>query len=133
MKSIFSSIVILSVVSYAIWFFLPLSWEYIYDYETLGGLRWAGYGAKINLEGPLPYALGIAYLVSSLGLLFYKNWARTAFLALTIFNIVSAPLWGLNVQGGYDAIPGYIVTLSDGAILSLAYLSGLSSEFKQST
>lgn len=133
MRSIFSGIVIFSVAAYVAWFFMPYIWEYLYDYETLGGLQWAGYGSKINLNGPIPYLIACVYLVSSLGLLFYKSWARSLFLVLTIFNIVSAPLWGLNVQGGYDAIIRYIVTLCDGAILALAYLSGISSEFKSNT
>lgn len=133
MKSIFTGIVILSVVSYAAWFFMPLIWEYLYDYEILNRLQWDGYGGKINISGPIPYLFGIAYLICSFGLVLFKNWARTLFLILTIINVFSAPLWGMSVQGSYDTIPGYIVSLCDGAILSLAYLSGISSEFTQST
>lgn len=112
---------------------MPLASEYLYDQETLGGLQWAGWGSKINLTGPIPYIIGLLYLVASFGLLAFRAWARTMFLVLTIFTTFSAPFLGLSVQGGYDAMVEYIVSLCDGAILALAYLSSLASEFKRNT
>ncbi len=132
MKRIFSTTIIVATLLYVVWYFMPFAWEYLYDNETLGGLQWNGYGAKLNLDGPIPYIAGIAYLVSALGMLFYKLWARTLFTLLTISTVISAPFWGVAASGGYDVLVGNIVTLSDGAIIAMAYLTSVSSEFKQS-
>ena len=131
MKSLFSIIVAISAIAYGTWFFLPHFWGYLYDVETIEVLQWDGYGSKINIYGPIPYLIGILYLVSYAGLLAYKTWARNFFLLLTVFSFLSAPFWGIAIQGGYDAMVGYVVSLSDGVIITMTYLSSISNEFNK--
>lgn len=109
---------------------MPMLWESIYDYETLGGLQWNGYGAKINMDGPIPYVLGAFYLFAAAGLIFYQSWARTLFLLLAITNVLAMLFMGVFAVGGYDAMVGNIIKLLDGAILAMAYLTSVSSEFR---
>jgi hypothetical protein len=131
MKRIFSISIITVTALYIAWFFMPMLWESIYDYETLGGLQWNGFGAKINMDGPIPYVSGVLYLASAAGLLLYQSWARTLFLLLAIANILAAPFMGVFAVGGYDAMIGNIITLLDGAILAMAYLTSLSIDFRK--
>lgn len=130
MKNIFRYLLIVSTVFYILWFFLPFFWDQIYSVETLTALEWNGFGAILSSEGPIPYVIFLAYLFSIYGLLLYKAWARSLFLYLTIFSILSSPLWGLNVQGPYDLVLGSVITYSDGIILTLAYFSSVGEEFK---
>ena len=131
MTSIFSRLVIASAVTYTAWFFIPFAWGYLYDYSILDLLVWNSFGSKVNVNGPIPYIVGLVYVASYFGLLSYKPWGRTLFVVLAIFNIVSTPLWGLQVVGTYDASLGYLVSVLDGAIITMAYLTSVSREFSK--
>jgi hypothetical protein len=108
---------------------MPFYWGYLYDRETIDYLSWDGYGSQININGPISYIYTALYLAALIGMLFYKNWARFTFFLLAIFSIVSAPFWGVSVQGGYDSLLGTITSLADGGIIAMAYLTAISSEF----
>lgn len=129
MNGLFKSVVIISVVAYGIWFFIPYTWEFLYDDETRTIFQWNNYGSKINPSGPLPYVIGILYFIAAAGLISFRQWARTLFLLLTIVNFLLAPFWGIYISGGYDVMVGYIVILSDGVIITMAYLTSISNEF----
>ena len=133
MRSIFSTIVILALALFAVSFFMPLAYEYLYAYEAHGGLQWTGFGAKITLDGPVLYIYGLFYLTASVGLLLFKRWARTLFLLLVLVSVACTPFLGLSVVGGYEALVSYILVLAQGAILALVYLSGIGSEFELGT
>ena len=130
MKGIFRYIVIGSLILYLIWFAMPYLWIYFYEGEELNLLSWASYGAKFDIEGPIQYIIVLAYVVVSIGLVQLKKWARTAFLALTVVSIVLSGVWGFLVSPPIDAAIGYIVSMSDGAILTMAYLTSLGGEFE---
>jgi len=129
MKNYFTFLVLGTLFLYAIWFIAPFFWGYLYEGETLNLLSWNGYGGVIDANGPIPYVIGLAYVIVSLGLIYYKNWARFAFLLLTCFSVVSAPFWGMQIQTGYEFVLTYLVALGDGAILVIAYLTNVSNEF----
>ena len=133
MKSFFSGVVFVSCVLYAAWFFFPIAWPYLYEPETIDILKWSGYGSIINLSGPIPYLIGVAYLVATVGLLLFKNWGRVLFLMLTVVNAASMPLYGIGIQGPYESVIGNIVTVCDGVILAMCYLSSVSNEFQKGT
>lgn len=130
MKGIFRYIVIGSLILYLIWFAMPYSWIYFYKGEELNLLSWANYGAKFDTDGPMPFIILLAYIIVSIGLVLLKKWARTAFLSLTVVSVVLSGIWGFLVSPPVDAALGYIVSMSDGAILTIAYLTSLGGEFE---
>lgn len=130
MKEIFRYIVIGSMILYLIWFAMPYTWGYFYGREQLNLLSWANYGARFDIEGPIPYIVILAYMVVSIGLVLLKKWARTAFLALTVGSVVLSGIWGFRVSPPLDAALGDIMAMSDGAILTMAYLTRLGGEFE---
>lgn len=131
MSKIFSGTVAVAFFAYMVWFFMPYGWGYIYDYDVLTGLRWANFGSKIDIDGPVPYLVGFLYVAAYIGLLVYKQWARTLFLVLALFGVISSPFWGLGVQGNYDVMVGSIVTYCDGAIIAMSYLTSVSVRFTE--
>ena len=131
MRKIFLTLVITALVLQVSWFFLPYSWNYIYNKEELALLSWHGYGAYLDIYGPIPYLILVLYGAVSIGLVYFKKWARTAFVALTVISIITTPLWGFAVSPAIDGIIGYIITLADGAVLSIAFLTSLGAEFEQ--
>jgi hypothetical protein len=108
---------------------LPYTWSYFYEGEEFNLLSWAGFNSYIDMQGPIPYLILLAYVIVSIGLVFMKKWARTSMLVLTIGSILASPLWGFYVSPPLDASIGYIVALADGSILTIAYFTSLGSEF----
>ncbi|WP_396587016.1 hypothetical protein [Bermanella sp. R86510] len=131
MKKIFNVLVIVSITLYAVWYFMPYAWVYLYDSQSLDLMGWTGFGAIIDIYGPIGYVLGLVYLISLFGLLFFKAWSRTLFTIMTVVNILISPFTGVVIQGGYDVMIGSILGLANGAIIALMYLTSLSHEFRK--
>ena len=106
---------------------------YLYDQNTNDALTWNGYGALVPMHDLVPYAFLIAFGVVSIGLIFFKSWARTGFLFLTAIGFLLSPVIGLSVQTGVDSLLSYFINLSDGAILVMAYLTSINNEFQPAT
>lgn len=132
MAKIFIGVVLINLLAYIAWFFMPFASGYLYDYDTLDLLSFSGFGAKIDLDGPIPYVIGLIYVVTTFGLLLFKSWARIAFSTLAVFTIISPPLWGVSIQGSYDVMIGSLVSITDGAIISMAFFTSISNDFSKS-
>lgn len=130
MKKLFQVIVVGALALQILWFFFPYTWVYFYEGDELDLLSWHGYGAYIDINGPIPYAILIAYIIVSIGLLLFSKWARNIFLILTIASVLSAPLWGFSVSPGIDGIIGSLLVLADGAILTMVYLTSIGGLFE---
>lgn len=131
MINTFKNIVLLSYISYVVWFFLP------YIYETtnpvvLDVLIWNGYGGFATDSLIIAYLFLAIYSIATLGLLYFKIWAKPLFLTLTIISIGFCFLNGLSVSTPIDNFLMYITTLADGAILAMLYFSDIKNEFNES-
>lgn len=130
MKRIFQIIVLGSLALQFIWFLLPYSWSFLYEGEELNLLSWSNYGAYFDVNGLISYVILAAYVTVSIGLVLLKKLARTGFLFLTVGQIISSPAWGFAVSPPLDGSIGYITSMADGAILTIAYLTSLGSQFE---
>ena len=128
MKKLFQILVLTSIILQVILFFLPYAWEHLHDLEELKLLSWGGYESVFDINGPVPYIVTLLYIIIFAGLAMFKKIARTAFLIITI--VTALPIWGFGVYSQLDGTIGYLIALADGAILTLAYLTHLSDEFK---
>jgi hypothetical protein len=70
-----------------------------------------------------------AVLASTIGLLFFKRWARTVALYSTILGIGLYPLFGVTVASAVASSFSEASMLVWGAVLALAYYSSLSERF----
>jgi len=130
MRNTFRKIVVLMLLAYVSYIGIPYLWPLIYDQSILDALTWNGYGGKINVYGFFPYLILAVMLISLVGLLFFKLWARNLFLVVVVVSVATSPFMGLAVQGPAESIPAILISLGMGAILSLSFLSGVKSEFK---
>jgi hypothetical protein len=130
MKRLFIGLVVANFAVYVIWFSMPYISGHLYDTETLDALSWSGHGATIPRIDFLPFAFLLAFGLTTIGLVFLRKWGRTGFLILTVFSLFYLLGSGLNVQTEFDSFLGYFVNLSDGAILTMAFLTRLSNEFE---
>ena len=130
MNKIFRIAILVAALCAASWYALPYLWPSLYDTESLEAFSWNGYGQIIPTNEAVPYLTTLLYFISLLGMYLYKNWARVLFLLLNIFYIAISPFYGISVSGPVDAIPGQLGTLANGFLIAIAYLTGISSRFR---
>ena len=130
MKSIFRSLVVLSYVTYAVFFFIPYFDAYIYEQNTMLALTWNGYGAVIPFNTFSIYLMLAAYSVITIGLFFFYSWARLSFLVITAVSVALVGLQGIAVIPPMDGLLVYITNLIDGALIVFMYLTSISNRFK---
>jgi len=133
MKSIFIGSVVITIAAFAIWFSVPFLWAELYENETLVILGWRGHGSIVTSDFPTPVIVFACYGVASVGLLFFKAWARISYLLLTIATIVLMPLYGVHIQTPIEVFFGNLFLFGNGVVLALAYLTSIGNEFQETT
>ena len=124
--------VLLLAISYTVFFFLPYAWPYIYANQTVDFLALAGFNGKVDLAGPLPFLIGMFYIISYVGLYYFHPAGRLLFTALVIFNLTLAPyVLGYYATAYLDSAIGYLVTLLEGCVLYMVYFTDISGKFKK--
>ena len=88
-----------------------------------------GLGALVPPIPPLWIANVCLYLVASIGLLLFHNWARWLFVLLTLASMVFVVVSGMTVLTPFEGLLDLLVGLLDGAILTLAFFSPIASLF----
>lgn len=74
-------------------------------------------------------AMYFGFVLSSIGMLFFYNSARMFFVLLMAISLILTLFSGMMVSIESVAFLGEILSLLDGAILALAYLTPLSEKF----
>ena len=130
--TLFRSIVVTSVVLYLVSYFLPYE-SFESNPAAVNLLKLDGYAALANPQSWL-FGAGVLllWLLAAVGLLHFDNWARYLYLALTVWALVAAGLYGIRVSSPVESVLGLAVDLLDGAILALAFLSPLKNSFVSS-
>lgn len=72
--------------------------------------------------------LGVA-MVSTVGLFFFKGWARLLSFLSTTFGFALYPLLGITLSSGWSSALSDASWVTWGAVLALAYYSPLSGRF----
>ena len=89
-------------------------------------LSMSGYGGLPFVQHPVFYlSFGVAKLIATVALVFLLSWGRWLLAAIAVAGLVSLPFSGLSVGTPLDGIIGSLLTLSDGAVLALAFLHPL--------
>ena len=118
---VFRLLIITSVISYVIWFFLPyLPIEH--SRETLNLLAASGYGAASITQHPFVYiSIVVAKLMASLGLFLFLSWGRWLFVGVVTISVVLVPFSGVVITAPLDGLFGAFAGLIDGAIIALSF------------
>jgi hypothetical protein len=90
-----------------------------------------GPGAEAPFEAArvLWWVLTAASLAASAGLLFFRRWGRTLFVAVAAVGVLLAPIGGLYVDVGWTVMVSSLAGLCEGAIIALVYFSPLRKMF----
>ena len=118
-----------AILSVAFWIFPYFDYEWLSE-EELTILSANYYGSVIPLHNIIDWALFISWISLYIGLWLFIRAARLAFLLLVVVTSVANFFWGFSVMTAYEFAIQYILTLVEGAILAMAYLTPVKSNFE---
>lgn len=130
MIQIFRASIILSSLSYILFIALPYLEQSFLSQQEIDALSWVGYEAVISMPNWLHWLTVFIWLPLAIGMWFLNPLARTAYLYLSIFFLILHPFTGLFVETGWGVMLFQATAFLDGAILTMAYFTGLNKEFK---
>lgn len=82
--------------------------------------------ASLTSFADVPFwLLTLAGLVAAVGLYFGKRWGRTLFLLTCVAALVMTLLNDVHISTGWTSAVSYLVSITDGMILGLAYFSNV--------
>jgi hypothetical protein len=115
--------VVASLLLYVAWIVAPLiSGPLPMEYNE--AFKWSMYGGQHWVSDGRFFLIGLLLkVVVSFGLLLLLSWARWMMLALAAFNVFIIFNSGLLLGVPIDNLIAYLLTLSEGAILALLFLS----------
>jgi hypothetical protein len=133
MKSLFRYIVAISTALFVVLWLLPF-FDYMWlSPDELDLAAAAGFGSYIPSHIAIYWSLFIAWLIISIGLFFFSRIARTSFVILLVATTIAGFFSGFSVLTPLSAGISGIVILSDGVIITMAYLTSVSKYFSEST
>jgi hypothetical protein len=128
---VFQTLVVVSALLYVAWMVLP-HLSRTFSPEVQSALAWSGYGGASWVSDPRFFlSIGIGKLLSSLGLFLFLSWGRWLLLAVVAISLASVPFAGVSAGIPLDNIIGYFLSLTDGAILALAFFSPLAEAMRK--
>ena len=131
MVKIYRNAVLLIAITYTLFFFLPYLWPHIYSGDSMAFLSLGGLGSTVDLSGSFPFIVSVLYIFSYVGLYYFHPLSRLLFTGMVIFNLTCAPfVFGYSATAYLDTSIGYLLTLLEGAILVMIYLTEISGRFK---
>ena len=122
----FQLLVITSALLYSVWLLLPYA-PRSFSSEVRTILSLGGYGGSAWVNDPRFYlSIGAGKIIASFGLFLFLPWGRWLLLAVVSISLASVPFAGVSTGVPLDNLVGYVLSLTDGAILALAFTSPVS-------
>jgi len=133
MVKIYKNTVLLMAITYTLFSFLPYLWPYIYSVETQTFLNLSGLDSQVELSGLLSFLIPALYIISCIGLYHFHPLGRTVFTVLIFINLTLGSFFlGFSATAYLDTSIGYLLSLLEGGVLMVIYLTEISKEFKVS-
>lgn len=131
---LFQTLVISNWLLQLLLYVLPISSWYAADPMLEKLMALDGYGATLGWGNPVIYQIPLwGFLIASVGMLFFQNWARYLYLSLWVYGWIATLLFGFRVSIPAQGFIGMAIGTIDGMVLYLAFLSVLSLEFRRTT
>ena len=73
----------------------------------------------------------ILFIVSYVGLYFFKKWARAVFVATYIITLLEVPLISAYVQTGWFYMMGAMLNVTTGMLIALMYFAPIKGAFER--
>lgn len=129
MEKLFRYVVIISITLFVLYWLLPFVEHYWLTEEQLQVSNYANWGSYIPYHPVIYWGLFVIWIVISVGLFFFVRLARTAFVIMNVLTIAAGFFWGFRVLTPASAVVSDLVVLTDGVILTMAFLGSIASKF----
>ena len=129
MKVLFRSLVVAAAFIYAVWYFFPQFGFPLYGEEEIAAFQYQGHGAFPLFASNFALVFPFAWLIAAAGLIVFRPWARQLYFVLEVVAILTGPFYGMSVMLGVEHTLFSAMSMLDGAIIALAYLSPIAGEF----
>jgi hypothetical protein len=93
--------------------------------DTADAVAWAGFGAVLALPPVVQWATVALWIAATIGIYFFIPAARLLYTFLVGFAMFTTLVGGVHVNLPVEAFLIYVASISDGAVLVLAYWSPL--------
>tara|TARA_B110000967_G_scaffold200584_1_gene236610 strand:+ start:70 stop:435 length:366 start_codon:yes stop_codon:yes gene_type:complete len=120
------------VLSIIFWSLPSIDFLWLTEDEMLL-LDQGGLGANLPYSELWYCASLVIWLVLSVGLYFYNKLARVGFVLMYALSFVLVFFNGVQVLTPLEGALSTLIGLQDGAILAVAYLTGLGAKFEQNS
>ena len=110
--------------------FIDFMW---YPDEQLALLDQGGLGASLPTSEAFYWFQLSLWLLISVGLLFFINIARTAFVVLYVLATISGLFYGIQVLTPVELLLANLISMGDGAIIAIMYLTSVSEAFREAS
>jgi len=101
--------------------------------EQLYLLDQDGLGAKIEFPESFYWVQLTVWLVLSVGMYFFVSVARTLFLIAVVISLIGTLFFGVRSITPYESFLITIISQLDGAIIILAYFTGVGVKFDKNS
>jgi hypothetical protein len=98
--------------------------------DTANAVAWAGFGAVLALPPVVYWATVALWIAATIGVYFFIPGARLLYAFLVGFTMFTALVGGVGVCLPAEAFLLYVSSMSDGAVLVLAFWSPLRKRFQ---
>lgn len=129
MNNIFRILVVLSTFLYVFWVFIPYL-PFNLSQEELDALSWISYGAILNFPDWFWVVSTLVWVLVAIGMFFFIPIARMLYLILIVSFLFLTPFLGIGVYTALELFLLETINILDGAILTIAFLTSVSNEFK---
>ena len=134
MLILFRSLILISLISYVIYWTLPFyDYQWMNDIE-LDALNYHGYNSIIpssNIINMIPWTIFVLWIISYIGIFLYINMFRHLFFILFIMDIMLVPFWGLGVFPSSSLFFINITISTTGALLIMLYCTTVGDKFQK--
>jgi hypothetical protein len=129
----FRVLIVAALVFHALGLFILPELPFLFSPDTMELMKYGGHGARVNPSHPVLYVLYLLPYAALVGLYFFQRWARYLLLTFVFLLFIGGFFFGASISGPPETSVSLVVTLLDGAILALAFLSPLKDKFANSS
>ncbi|PCH59905.1 MAG: hypothetical protein COC05_05820 [Gammaproteobacteria bacterium] len=130
MDILFRSLLIFTAILTSVFFFLPYFDHMWLPYEQVLLLDRSGLGASIPNSNVIYWGTLIVWLLITFGLFFYYSLARVSFVVFYVIGFIATLFHGAIVLAPYESLISSLISLADGAILAIMYLTSIGDKFE---
>lgn len=125
----FRALVVVAVLAHLLVWLAPLFGPEVLEGYDVWLLNFDGYGASIAYSPVLYWCLFASWLLLFAGLFFYVSAARAGLILLIAATLGLDLAWGIRVLPPHEVIAGSLLAVIDGALIAMAYLPPVRTEF----